>query len=316
MSNRTANATKAVADRWLQEQELVNQGKGTRDWTRDQQQDILEKGKAYDENGRAIEGHHMKSVERYPEYQGNPDNIQFLSRTEHRAAHGGNFQIPTNGKYDYITKETIDFSGDIYEPCQVIDLSNPIIIVKKCVIDTSSAFGTQIDSPTSSGPDLPSEKAEKSNNSSAIPDTLKRITTAKTPSKPLLKDTLSKGIKAIVNEFIEFPVKHPTLTAIGKGVGLLIAGYALEKLTSSEENAGSGSSSIYSSPLHSNEDESADFSADCYAKPEADFDCEEKNEDKPKRASPIPHDCVGYTRRRNGREERVRGYRTGQKKAD
>ena len=63
MSNRTSEASKAVAEAWKHEQELVREGKGTRDWTPEQQMDILERGKAYDENGKAFQGHHMMNVE-------------------------------------------------------------------------------------------------------------------------------------------------------------------------------------------------------------------------------------------------------------
>lgn len=126
MSNRTYEATKAIAIAWIKEQQLVAEGKGTVDWTQSQQYDILDKGKTYDEDGKAFEGHHMKSAEMYPEYQGDPENIQFLSRQEHKEAHGGNFQNPTNGYYDPISKITKDFGEGIYEPCKVIELSDPV----------------------------------------------------------------------------------------------------------------------------------------------------------------------------------------------
>ena len=117
MSRRTSEASKAIRLAWQKEQELVLEGKGTRDWTPEQQQDILDKdkGKAYDENGKAFEGHHMKSAEKYPEYQGEPDNIQFLTRPEHLAAHDGFFQNFTNGYYNPITGETKDFGLNMYE---------------------------------------------------------------------------------------------------------------------------------------------------------------------------------------------------------
>ena len=93
---------KAIRQAWEKEHQLVQEGKGTRDWTKEQQQDILDpdKGKAYDDQGRAFEGQHMKSAAEYPEYQGNPDNIQFLTRDEHLEAHKGSWQNPTNWYYD------------------------------------------------------------------------------------------------------------------------------------------------------------------------------------------------------------------------
>jgi len=128
MSNRTSAANKAIALAWSKEQKLVREGKGTRDWTLEQQQDILDRGKAYGDDGKVFEGHHMKSTEKYPEYQGDLENIQFLSRTEHFAAHDGNFQTPTNGYYNSITCETRDFGLDKYEQCEILKLSEPVII--------------------------------------------------------------------------------------------------------------------------------------------------------------------------------------------
>ena len=54
MPRRTAEATKAVQLAWQREYELIQEGKGTRDWTEEQQRDILnpEKGRAYDDNGK------------------------------------------------------------------------------------------------------------------------------------------------------------------------------------------------------------------------------------------------------------------------
>ena len=124
MPRRTAEACKAIRLAWQRELELVQEGKGTRDWTEKQQRDILdpELGKAYDEDGKAFEGHHMKSAEAFPEYQGNSENIQFLSRTEHTQAHGG-WRKPTNGYYDYKTGITYDFEEDGYN----WDVTNAIL---------------------------------------------------------------------------------------------------------------------------------------------------------------------------------------------
>lgn len=118
---------KAVREAWNKELELVQEGKGTREWTPEQQKDILEKGRAYDENGKAFEGQHMKSAEMYPEYQGEPGNIQFLTRTEHLEAHDGNWQNPTNWYYNPVTKEKSDFGDGPFIPCQIIQLPEPII---------------------------------------------------------------------------------------------------------------------------------------------------------------------------------------------
>lgn len=45
---------KAVREAWNKELELVQEGKGTREWTPEQQKDILERGRAYDEKGNCF----------------------------------------------------------------------------------------------------------------------------------------------------------------------------------------------------------------------------------------------------------------------
>lgn len=127
MSRRTAESNKAILAAWNKEQELVRKGEGTRDWSPKQQKDIIEKGRAYDDNGRAFEGQHMKSAEMYPEYQGDPGNIQFLTRAEHLEAHNGSWKNPTNWYFNPVTKEKLHFGDAPFIPCDIIDLSEPII---------------------------------------------------------------------------------------------------------------------------------------------------------------------------------------------
>ena len=141
MSNRTQGADKAIREAWKQEQELVRQGQGTRDWTPQQQRDILERGKAYDTNGKAFEGHHKKSVEKYPQYQGDPDNIQFLTRKEHIEAHGGSTQNPTNGFYNPSTGETIDYGIGPPQPNNTVNLSHPVCKANSQTRDNSMKQG-------------------------------------------------------------------------------------------------------------------------------------------------------------------------------
>lgn len=119
---------KAIRLAWEREQKLVAEGKGTRDWSQEQQKDILDPniGKAKDDNGRSFEGQHMKSAVEYPEYQGDPDNIQFLTRDEHLAAHKGSWQNPTNWYYNPETKEFVDFGENKPIPCTAINLSEPV----------------------------------------------------------------------------------------------------------------------------------------------------------------------------------------------
>lgn len=68
----------------------------SREWTVAEQEELLATGKI-----KGYQGHHMKSVKGYPDSAADPDNIQFLTRAEHLAAHKGNFQNVTHGRYDY-----------------------------------------------------------------------------------------------------------------------------------------------------------------------------------------------------------------------
>jgi hypothetical protein len=161
MSKRTSEANRAIALAWAKEKQLVLEGKGTRDWTPEQQQEILNNGKVYDDDGKALEGHHMKSVERFPEYQGNPDNIQFLSKSEHLSAHDDSFHNPTNGFYDPATGVTKSFGLDELEPCRVVMLTTPIaepvIQTQNVTEDTASPTKSSAESTKSATqPDLPS----------------------------------------------------------------------------------------------------------------------------------------------------------------
>ena len=120
MPNRdNKSCNQAVQDFWNKERESVREGKGSRDWTPEQQEVIMnykadgseraQAGIPKDENGRSYEGHHMKSAEEYPEHQASADNIQPLTREEHQAAHGGKFQNSTNGYYNPENGETTEF---------------------------------------------------------------------------------------------------------------------------------------------------------------------------------------------------------------
>lgn len=106
---------KAVDQAWKQEQELIKKtGNGTREWTAAEKQELLQSGRV-----KGYEGQHMKSAKAYPDYAGNPDNIQFLKgRTmdinEHFQAHGGSYTYPTNHYWDPFTGNTIEF--DNYVP--------------------------------------------------------------------------------------------------------------------------------------------------------------------------------------------------------
>jgi len=127
----------AIQDFWNRERELIRQGQGTREWSLQQQIDIMnykanglerkDAGVPKDIDGKAYEGHHMKSAEKYPDYQGQGRNIQALTRGEHQAAHNGNFQESTNGYYNPQTRETVDFGNADPIKLESSKLSQPYI---------------------------------------------------------------------------------------------------------------------------------------------------------------------------------------------
>lgn len=207
---------RAVREAWNKEQELVQEGKGTREWTPEQQKDILERGRAYDDNGKAFEGQHMKSAEKYPEYQGEPGNIQFLTRAEHLEAHDGNWQNPTNWYFNPVTKEKFDFGDGPFTPCEVIYLPEPIMKPSITVEKKEEVLAERL------------EKAE-------IPDTSNVKTETETATvksvnvnkpKPDIKQSGGFGqtVKKAFKAAVDFSNRHPVLTGIVKAIG--VAGLA------------------------------------------------------------------------------------------
>lgn len=230
MSRRTAESNKAILATWNKEQELVQEGKGTREWTPQQQQDILEKGKAYDDNGKAFEWQHMKSAEMYPEYQGEPGNIQFLTRAEHLEAHNGNWQNPTNWYYNPITKEKFDFGDGPFIPCEIIQLPEPFI----SILNDSTIQEKVIE-----------EKENSGNNEDALKKSLetnkKTYSEPKTPKHHKVQveapkkanNKFVRGMKSVGRFIVEHPVESLEIA------GVVIGGAA--KAISSIKKSGSGS---------------------------------------------------------------------------
>lgn len=130
LRNRTFESNRAIVLAWRREKGLIQEGKCTRDWSEEEQNDILTTGKAHDSEGRAYIGQHMRSAEKHPEDQGNPDNIQFLTFEEHLEAHDGCFRNPTNWYYDPVTRKKTDFGDGPVIPCKVIKLSHPVVKIE------------------------------------------------------------------------------------------------------------------------------------------------------------------------------------------
>ena len=99
----SAQRSAAVNEAWEQERRLVFQGRGTRDWTVSQQEELIRTGKV-----SGFDGSHMLDASSNPSVANDPNNIQFLTYEEHiYGAHGGNTRNQTTGWFDTSTGETI-----------------------------------------------------------------------------------------------------------------------------------------------------------------------------------------------------------------
>lgn len=265
MSKRTSEASKAIRTAWQKEKELVSEGKGTRDWTSEQQKEILELGKAYyhSENpddindGKAFEGHHMKSAEAYPEYQGDPDNIQFLSRPEHQEAHGGDYKNPTNGYFNPVSKITRDFGNNKYEPCTIIKLTNPI--VNPSDVEQVSSEATEVLQKKEIEKNLGEEQRK---NSSTLKKPNLSVTTTTKPFQKASKGLGERIMDAVIN-VKGFSKRHPVLTGVLKTVGTVAVVAGTEAIANSVKESGSGSiSSSSDNYFSSNTDNNYDDLSD------------------------------------------------------
>lgn len=232
MSKRTVKSSKAIREAWNKEQELVQKGLGTRDWTLEQQEDILEKGKAYDDKGLAFEGQHMKSAEKFPEYQGDCGNIQFLTREEHLEAHDGNWRNFTNWYFDPKTKTKTDFVDGPFIPCEIIELNSSIL-----KIETNES----------------STKRPENLSESDIHQDNKDVFNQKAASNPVKNQTNSKSgfgfeskIKKVFmnagRKIVEFPSKHPIATKVIEVVGFIGATALADSVTKNKSSSANNSS--------------------------------------------------------------------------
>lgn len=274
---------KAIRLAWEREQKLVAEGKGTRDWSQDQQKDILdpEKGKAYDENGRAFEGQHMKSAAEYPKYQGDPDNIQFLTRDEHLEAHKGSWQNPTNWYYNPETKEFVDFGDNKPIPCAAISLSEPVcspVIERHNKSDGLKETVTEKNTPTERTKHLRQE--DESQRSEKKPQS--KITVV----PPEVHESFGDKVLHVVDAVKEFGERHPVLTGVLKTAGIIAAAVGAEAIANGSRGSGGDSSPSSSDEYFSSS--SDDDNSDCSGSDE--LDTTSSSRDYPdERSSPEEH---------------------------
>ena len=116
-----SDRAKAVDLAWKNEQDRVRHGEGTRDWSVAQQAEMLEYGKV-----TGFEGSHMMNVHDYPEYEGNPDNIQLIPSVAHfEGVHEHNPRgVNPNGRFDENTGEVIPAEDGQIPEQPIIKLSD------------------------------------------------------------------------------------------------------------------------------------------------------------------------------------------------
>lgn len=293
---------KAIRLAWEREQKLVAEGKGTRDWSQEQQKDILDPdiGKAKDDNGRSFEGQHMKSAAEYPEYQGDPDNIQFLTRDEHLAAHKGSWQNPTNWYYNPETKEFVDFGENKPIPCAAINLSEPVC---------SSVIGRQNENKESSKAESESaEHVKPSQREDAAQHSEAKLQGKTMVAPPEVHESFGDKVLRAVDAVKEFSERHPVLTGIVKWGG--IAAAAITTAAVANNSSGGGESSGDSGSDASSSDLFDDYSGQ--ADDSDDYSDSSVSRDYPdERSSPREHDVSGYDRQQNGKTVHVNPYKRG-----
>jgi len=88
-----------VRQMWVEERARLMRGEpGTRDWSPQQRQDILNRKTPLGPDGKPMEGHHMYSAQEYPKLADNPRNMVGTTKNEHvNRWHGGDTRIPTHG---------------------------------------------------------------------------------------------------------------------------------------------------------------------------------------------------------------------------
>ena len=171
--------------------------------------------KGYDENARAFEGQHMKSAEKYPEYQGDPENIQFLTRAEHLEAHDGNWQNPTNWYFNPVTKEKVDFGDGPVIPCKVIQLAESV--VSESNVDSSLTEQRE----RKEQPDKTKDKSSR--NVKVLKDTYKKTEAQTHPKVQVPQKTsnmFARGLKSVGKFIVEHPIESFEI------VGVVIGGAA------------------------------------------------------------------------------------------
>lgn len=179
----------------------------------------------------------MKSAEMYPEYQGDPGNIQFLTRAEHLEAHDGNWQNPTNWYFNPVTKEKNDFGDGPFIPCEIIRLPESAV----SITDNGSSLQEQ-DIEEKASSDKPKDALNK--NSEADNKTYRELEAAKPHKVQVPKkanNMFVRGLKSVGRLIVEHPVESLEIAGV-------VIGGAAKAISSVRENGTGSTHSRMSAP--------------------------------------------------------------------
>ena len=118
--------SRAVKEAWEKEADRVREGRGTWDWTVEQQAELLSRSHTNNPGVSGFEGSHMLSAKDYPEHAGNPDNIQLIPTIAHYdGVHERNPREHTpNGIYNAETGEVMPIEDGKIPALREIELTD------------------------------------------------------------------------------------------------------------------------------------------------------------------------------------------------
>lgn len=228
MARDNAACNRAIRKAWARERELVLAGKGSRNWTPEQREQLITKGKVYDADGKAFIGQHMKSVSGFPDNQGDADNIQLLSQEEHLEAHKGDWHNVTNWYYDPDTKTFYDFEVYDYSkfpPDNYINFRPEEAIIP---VDSSSKESqekqAEEDNPAEKKKEEPPKPPKSKTPTLEKPKPEPPKPKIEPPKKPGFLSRVRKGVKSVWTETVSpvitdtiwpYVKEHPLQTIAG-----------------------------------------------------------------------------------------------------
>lgn len=298
MARDNAACNRAIRKAWARERELVLAGKGSRNWTSEQREQLITKGKVYDADGKAFIGQHMKSVSGFPDNQGDADNIQLLSQEEHLEAHKGDWHNVTNWYYDPDTKIFYDFDVYDYSKFPPDDYINFHPEEARILIDSSTEESKKKQVEEKKPPEKKKEEPPKQPKAQTPtpekPKPKPPNPKIEPPKKPGFLSRVCTGAKSLWTGTVwPFIKEHPLETA-GLILGGIKAGHDIKDAfsgdRSSERSSGIETSDDYTPSVDMSTD-SSDYDAeeivDDTFTDEEDDGCEDTSKGTHK--SPCPH---------------------------